>query len=198
MLSNGYHNVPRGKVTLVITCLEMRARPETKPVPAPEGWELTRITDPQVDWYRRIFADVGADWLWFGRAIMEDDALAKILSDPKVEIYTLRRDGVDGGLLELDFRHDGLCELMYFGLTAPLIGTGAGRFLMNAAIDRVWSHPIERFVVRTCTLDSPQALGFYRRSGFVPFTQVVEVADDPRIAHGFDRALAPHVPIFDP
>lgn len=198
MLPDGYHDVPPGKVATVVTYLEMTKRAETRPVAAPEGWTLRRIEQPITDWYRKVFRAVGEDWLWFGRMVLNDTDLGEILQDPAVHVYTLRRGDVDGGLLELDFRTQGACELAYFGLTNELIGTGAGRFLMNAAIDKAWAGDITKFHVHTCTLDSPQALGFYRRSGFVPISQKVEVADDPRLAHGYDRSLGPHVPIFDP
>lgn len=197
MLADGYHEVPPGKVATVVTVLEMRSRAEPRPVAAPDGWTLKRVTQPDVGWYRQLFSDVGSDWLWFGRTIMTDAEITQIVQNPKVEVYTLYNGDTDGALLELDFREAGTCELTYFGLTAPLIGTGAGRFLMNAAIERAWSVPITRFHVHTCTLDSPQALAFYRRSGFVPVAQKIEIADDPRLVHGYDRALAPHVPIFD-
>lgn len=198
MLTDGYHEVPRGKVATIVTTLEMRSRMDIRPVTPPAGWALVRNTAPTVEWYRGIFQAVGRDWLWFGRMIIETDELAGIISDPKVHVYTLQKDGVDGGLLELDFRKAGNCELAYFGLTPALIGTGAGRYLMNNAIDLAWDQAITRFHLNTCTLDSPQALAFYRRSGFVPVSQKVEIADDPRIAHGYDRSLGPHVPIFDP
>ncbi|WP_415922152.1 GNAT family N-acetyltransferase [Tateyamaria sp. SN6-1] len=197
MLSDGYHGVPRGKVATIVTDLEMRAKADTRPVTPPAGWDLVRHTAPTLSWYRALFQAVGQDWLWFGRMIMDDDTLQAIITDPKVHVYTLQRDGVDGGLLELDFREPGQCELAYFGLTRPLIGSGAGRYLMNNAIDLAWAQAITRFHLHTCTLDSPQAMAFYRRSGFVPVSQKVEIADDPRIAHGYDRRLGPHVPIYD-
>ena len=37
------------------------------------------------------------------------------------------------GLLELDFRKDGECELVFFGLVAEAIGNGAGRLLSLTA-----------------------------------------------------------------
>ena len=135
MLSDGYHAVPRGKVATVVTHLETRARPETREVPAPEGWRLTRIQTPTVPWYRALYQAVGADWLWFGRMKLPDAEIDAVLSDGDVHVYALQRDGVDGALMELDFRTEGECELVYFGLIPALIGTGAGRFLMNAAID---------------------------------------------------------------
>ncbi|MEL6464789.1 MAG: GNAT family N-acetyltransferase [Pseudomonadota bacterium] len=198
MLTDGYHAVPRGKVATVVTHLEMRSRPDARDVPAPTGWRLARIQKPTVPRYRALYTSVGADWLWFGRMKLPDADIESVLSNSKVHVYTLQKDGIDGALLELDFRADGECELVYFGLIPDLIGTGAGRFLMNAAVAAAWSEPIKRFHVFTCTLDSPQALGFYRRSGFVPISQKVEVADDPRLTFGYDRGLAPHVPIFDP
>lgn len=197
MLSDGYHDVPPGKIAMVVTFLEMTERPLTRANAAPDGWQLTRIDTPDRDWYRDLFRAVGQEWLWFERVRMNDAALDAILNDPKVLICTLRSGDNDAALLELDFRVPGECELAYFGLTKDLIGTGAGRFLMNVAIDLAWSEPISRFHVHTCTLDSPHALGFYRRSGFTPVRQKVEVADDPRLVHGFDTSLGAHVPIFD-
>lgn len=197
MLGDGYHDVPPGKVATVATVLEMTQRAETRPVGAPAGWTLTRVTQPDRDLYRALFRKVGENWLWFARTVLKDADLDAILQDPNVHIYTLRQGGVDGALLELDFRNAGECELAYFGLAPDLIGSGAGRFLMNAAIEKAWEADITRFHLHTCTLDSPQAMAFYRRSGFTPVAQKIEIADDPRIACGYDRALGPHVPIID-
>ena len=78
---------------------------------------------------------------------MADDALDAILRDPSVEVHVLRSMAKAIGLLELDFREEGACELAFFGLVADAIGTGAGRALMDEAIDRAWARPIERFWV---------------------------------------------------
>jgi GNAT superfamily N-acetyltransferase len=196
MLTNGFHAVPPGKVAMVVTHLEMRARPELADITLPEGVTFHDI-DADVDWFRDIFRRVGAHpWLWYGRLKLDDAALSAILDDPLVTHHTLRRDGRDEALLELDFRQEGACELSYFGLTPALIGTGAGRFLMREATARAWARPISRFHVHTCTLDSPQALNFYRRSGFVPLRQEVEIDDDPRLTGLLPRDAAPQVPIF--
>lgn len=196
-LADGYHDVPPGKVATVVTVLEMRHKADTRPATPPAGWELVRHEAPETGWYRALFRSIGEDWLWFSRIMLDEPTLRDIIRDPKVDIYTLQKDGVDGGLLELDFREPGQCELSYFGLTAPLIGTRAGRYLMNEAIELAWTQAITRFHVHTCTLDSPQALPFYRRSGFTPIQQKVEIADDPRLKYGFARTAGAHVPIFD-
>ena len=128
---------------------------------------------------------------------MPDAELAEIIQHPKRPIWTLSDGQTDAALLELDFRTPQSCELAFFGVAHALIGTGAGRFLMNAAIETAWAEPITRFHLQTCTLDSPQALGFYRRSGFTPTHQRIEIADDPRLLGYIARDKAPHVPIFE-
>lgn len=197
VLSDGFHDVPRGKVAAIVTHLEMQEKAPQRPAPTLNGVSLNRVATPSADWYKALFRKVGAEeWLWFSRLRMEDIALKAIIADPRVHIYTLRRDGQDEGLLELDFRHDGECELAFFGVANALIGTGAGRFLMNHAIELAWAEPITRFHVHTCTLDSPQALSFYVRSGFEPIRQQVEIADDPRLSGVLQDSAGPHVPMF--
>lgn len=196
-LSDGFHDVPPGKLATVVTYLEMRAPAPLRPVPAPDGVTLRPVTDPDIAWYRDLFNRVGGqDWLWFSRLGMTDAELAKIIASPDVHILPLDKEGQSHGLLELDFRRAGECELAFFGLTSALIGTGAGRYLMNAAISLAWEHPIKRFHLHTCTLDSPMALPFYRRSGFTPTHQQIEIDNDPRLTGGFPKTAGPHVPIF--
>ncbi|MDK3016626.1 GNAT family N-acetyltransferase [Pseudodonghicola flavimaris] len=196
-LAPGFHDVPPGMVATVVTHLEMRAPPPARPGPLPAGIALTRIAAPTPDWYRDLYTRVGRDWLWFSRLQMPEEELAAILSDPDVEIWALEKDGRAEGLLELDFRQQGACELAFFGLTGALIGKGAGRFLMSRAIASAWARPISRFHVHTCTLDSPGALAFYRRSGFTPMRQQIEIAADPRLTDDLPRDAGSHIPLFD-
>jgi GNAT superfamily N-acetyltransferase len=136
--------------------------------------------------------------LWFSRLVMPDGELAAILRSPGVEVYALTAAGRDEGLLELDFREAGQCELAFYGLTDAVQGQGAGRWLMNRALENAWSRPILRLWVHTCTLDHPDALPFYLRSGFRPYARRVEVADDPRLTGLAPRGSAKHVPIVEP
>ncbi len=196
-LEDGYHTVPPGKITTVITHLEMTQRAETPETPCPNGWTLVQVDTPTCDWYRQVFRKVGENWLWFSRLQLSDAELSAIVQAPGISIWTLRNAQGDAALLELDFRTQNECELAFFGVAPELIGKGAGRFLMNQAIKAAWSADIKRFHLQTCTLDSPQALGFYRHVGFVPTHQRVQVSDDPRLISGFDRSLAPHVPVLE-
>jgi GNAT superfamily N-acetyltransferase len=129
---------------------------------------------------------------------MPPEELQGILRSDAVEIYALSANGADEGLLELDFRDSGQCELAFFGLTSAVQGQGAGRWLMNRAVQRAWEWPIGRFWVHTCSHDHPDALGFYVRSGFIPYARRVEVADDPRLTGLMPCTAASAIPVIGP
>jgi len=101
-------------------------------------------------------------------------------------------------VLELDFKDLPNCELAFFGLAKDAIGSGLGRALMNIAITKAWEKPINRLWVHTCHFDHPNALGFYKRSGFEPYSLMVEIHDDPRLAGKLPRHASPHVALIDP
>ncbi|MFY9351946.1 MAG: GNAT family N-acetyltransferase [Sphingobium sp.] len=189
--------VEPGMVATVVTHLEMRDRPRLAPVP-PAPLRLVPWKTPDLAAYRTLFRRVGAPWLWFSRLVMADDALAAILHDPAVEVYAVTDPrGTEVGLLELDFRALPDCELSFFGLVPELAGKGLGRWLMAQAKALAWRKGVERFWVHTCTLDSPAALGFYVKSGFVPFAREVEIFADPRLAGILPRDAAPHAPVLE-
>jgi GNAT superfamily N-acetyltransferase len=198
-LPSGYSLVPPGKIANVVTCLEMIAPPRPRPAkPMGRPLSLERLAGPGVDDYRALFRSVGQDWLWFSRLVMPDEELSALLSHPDVECFALRQHKTPIGILELDFREAGQCELAFFGVVREAIGQGAGRFLMDQAIARAWARPISRLWVHTCTLDHPGAVGFYQRSGFTPYAFMVEVADDPRLTGHLPRHVAPQVPLIEP
>jgi len=196
ILPDGYSDVPAGKIACVVTHLEMTARPEPRPDP-PAAWTLRRVEAPGLDWFRDLYRRVGEEWLWSGRLQLSDADLAAIIHAPLVEVYALVEGSRDEGLLELDFREAGQCELTFFGVTAKLIGSGAGRWLMNRALERAWSRQVARAWVHTCTLDHQAAVAFYQRSGFRPYRRQIEIADDPRLDGTVPRSAARHVPIIE-
>jgi GNAT superfamily N-acetyltransferase len=196
ILPDGYSDVPAGKIAAVVAYLEMTERPALRP--DPEGaWTLPRVPSPDLDWFRDLYRRVGEEWLWFSRLQMADAELAAIIRSPMVDVHALAHEERDEGLLELDFRDPGHCELAFFGVTADLIGGGAGRWLMNRALELAWSRQVSRVWVHTCTLDHPSALAFYLRSGFRPFRRQIEIADDPRLDGTAPRSAAKHVPIIE-
>ncbi|MFK8250461.1 GNAT family N-acetyltransferase [Ancylobacter terrae] len=195
---DGYTPVPAGKIAAIVTHLEMTARPAPMPEPALAGLSLVHVPRPALDWYRALFREIGENWLWFSRLQLGDDALGAILADPAVELHALRRDGADVGLVEIDFRRlPEEAELAFVGIVAELTGSGAGRFLMNRAMELVWARAPRRLTVHTCTLDHPAAVGFYQRAGFRALARSVEIADDPRLMGVLPRGAAPGVPVIE-
>jgi GNAT superfamily N-acetyltransferase len=195
-LRDGLMDIPAGKIAAVVTSLEMRERAKPRPAVSEPSWRLRYVVEPDTAWYRDLYRRIGEAWLWFSRLNLSDAELAETIQDPRVEVYALDRDGADEGLLELDFRDGDCCELSFFGVTPSMLGRGAGRWLMNQAIERAWSRPIGQLWLHTCTMDHPGALDFYVRSGFRPFRRQVEVVDDPRLVGTFPTDAAPHVPII--
>ncbi|WP_291854329.1 GNAT family N-acetyltransferase [Bradyrhizobium sp.] len=196
ILPDGYSDVPAGKVAAIVTHLEMTTRPAPRSDP-PRAWSLRRVETPPLDWFRDLYRRVGEEWLWFSRIRMPDAELAERIHSPDVEVYALVDGGRDEGLLELDFRESGHCEIGMFGVTAKLVGTGAGRWLMNRALEIAWSRPVTRVWLHTCTFDHPAALAFYQRSGFRACRRQVEVSDDPRLDGTAPREVAKHVPVIE-
>ena len=186
--------VADAQVATIVTSLEMRERPRPRPLPE-SRLRLVRWKTPALAAYRTLFRRVGAPWLWFSRLVMDDATLARIVHDPGVEVYAaVDPAGIEVGMLELDFRAAGTCELSYVGLIPELAGQGHGRWLMAHALQRAWAPGVERVWVHTCTLDHPRALGFYRASGFTPYRRTVETFDDPRATGILPADVAPHVP----
>lgn len=196
MLGIGYSDVAPGQIATVVTHLEMTTKPSPMPVPADLGLELVRHETPDPDWYRALFRKVGEDWLWCSRLRMDQAELARVLTRPGSEIYAVEEAGDAVGLLELQFNNPDEAEISFFGLAPQAIGRGAGRWLMAQALQKCWGRGISRLWVQTCTLDSPQALGFYQAMGFNPYRRRVEVISDPRLDGTLARDAAPHVPVI--
>jgi GNAT superfamily N-acetyltransferase len=197
-LSAGLHAVPPGHVAFVVTHLEMRSRP--KPAPAPLGprvLEMVQIERPSLDEARSLFRKVGANWLWFSRLRTSDEALAATFEDPAYEVYHVRQRSGVIGLVELDFRVAGACEIAFFGLVPEATGSGAGKWLMNRTLAKAWRPGVELVWVHTCTGDHPAALPFYIRAGFVPFRREIEIAPDPRLDGTLPREAGRHVPVIE-
>jgi GNAT superfamily N-acetyltransferase len=188
--------VPRDRCAAIVTHLEMTARPRLRPL-APSPLRLVHWPKPDLARYRALFSRVGTPWLWFSRAVMPDSAVTKIIRDPAVEVFAVTDpNGIEVGILELDFRKLPDCEIGYFGLVPELNGKGHGRWLMGEALSRAWRKDVARVWVHTCTLDHPSALNFYRAQGFVAFKREIEIFPDPRLSGHLPRDAAPQVPIF--
>ena len=185
--------LPDGQLAAVVTYLEMTERPSE---PVPRGSLQLRRFKPDVEAYRALFRKIGAPWLWFSRLAMPDAELEAIIGDPGIELYEVAAVEAVVGMLELDFREPGQCELAFVGLVPELAGQGHGRWLLAEAVHRAWREGITRVHVHTCTLDHPAALAAYRRAGFMPYKRATEHFTDPRLTGVLPAESAPQVPLL--
>jgi GNAT superfamily N-acetyltransferase len=190
-----YTPLPQSELAAIVTYLEMRDSPEAGVPSSPLS--LKRVEAPDPDRYRALFRLVGAPWLWFSRLLMDDAELSGIVHDPAVELFSVTdAEGRDAGMLELDFRESGQCELAFVGLVPELAGKGHGRWLLAEAVRRAWREDVGRVHVHTCSLDHPAALSAYRRAGFTPYKRAIERFPDPRLTGILPRDCAPQVPLL--
>ena len=184
-LGEGYHNVRAGDLACVVTALEMRECPAGLRRLIPEDdvpIQLVRWRDCTPEKYRVLYRRVGGPWLWWSRLVKTDDELIEILTNPRVQLYAVvDRARVEVGILELDFRIEGECEIVFFGLIPGATGKGLGKWLMRKALQLAWSTGVSRVWLHSCTTDDPRAVPFYMAQGFVPFARYVEVYRDPRL-----------------
>jgi GNAT superfamily N-acetyltransferase len=191
-----YEALHDGEIAALVTYLEMHEQPSAEPVP-PCPLSLRKWASPSPDDYRRLFRRVGAPWLWFSRLTRDDASLAAIIQDPEVDVFAVVDEGgAEVGILELDFRQPGECELVFVGLVPGLSGKGHGRWLLAEALRRAWRDGVKMVHVHTCSLDHPAALAAYRRAGFIPTRRAIERFTDPRLTGVLPADSAPQVPLL--
>ncbi|MGV3510419.1 MAG: GNAT family N-acetyltransferase [Novosphingobium sp.] len=184
-LRHGFHNVAPGDLACVVTALEMLAPPEGLRRLVPEGdvpVQLVRWKNAAPEKYRLLYKRIGGPWLWWTRLGKSDAEIAGIIHDPRVQLFAVAdRAGVEVGMLELDFREEAACEIVFFGFIKGATGKGLGKWLMRRALQLAWGPGVKRVWLHTCTTDDPRALPFYQAQGFAPFARFVEILPDPRV-----------------
>ncbi len=184
-------DIPAGQVATIVTYLEMRTRPPLRPMPA-SPLRLERWRDPHPDKYRTLFRRVGERWLWYSRLAMDDATLRRSVA----EVYAVvDRQGIEVGMIELDFSAPGECLIRFLGLVPELAGKGHGKWLFAQVLALAWRPGIARVVVNTCSLDHPAALPSYLRAGFVAVRRALESFPDPRLIGLLRPDVAPQIPV---
>jgi ribosomal protein S18 acetylase RimI-like enzyme len=173
-----------------ITYLEMTARPQRPPLPAPRGkLALLRAERCTVSFYRYLYNAVGERWLWYVRRGWSDEQLQLWLSRPEIELFVLHVGGVPAGYYELERLASGESELCYFGLIPDFIGRGLGAWFLQQAVESGWHGETQRLWVHTSTYDHPRALGLYQRAGFQVYRRQAVMFEDPRLTGALPRDL---------
>lgn len=177
-------HAPGDEIEVVITYLEMAARPDYPRPPAPlrPGLALIRAENPPVRWFLHLYTSVGADYEWTDQLRADPAEVAAFVGDERVAIYTLMQQGWSAGFFMLDGREAGTCDIAYFGLAPEAAGRGLGSWLLQTAVHAAWDMPgVETVTVNTCTLDHPRALPLYQKCGFTPVRRetTTRVLDGP-------------------
>lgn len=223
---DGYTVLPKGHVATTITYLHMLSPParsttssSTSSTPR-SRFRLDRLHGSDAERYLSLFIAVGENHLWHSRLQLTRQELIDKLDEQVRQIFALvdQDAGADVGILELDFTAlggklgkknaneidndidsgPGSVEILFFGVTPFHFGTGAALFLMNAALDLAWSQATcNRVFLLTFSWDSPRALNFYKKFGFVPYRVGIDVRVDPRLSGLLPRTAAPQIPFIE-
>lgn len=187
-----------GRLSVIVTYLEMTTPPMTRPLPQPKGdVRIVRAAPPTVSFYRYLYGTVGEHWLWHERRRMPDADLARIITDRRVEVEVLHVSGTPAGYFEIDRRDGPATDLAYFGLIPEFIGLKLGPWLLDRAIRAAWEGGARRLTVNTCTFDHPRALPLYQSMGFKAYRHVTREIADPRVNGPLPRTAGPHIPIIE-
>lgn len=195
---DGFAEVPAGWLATIETSLERFTPPLPRDYPLPNGFRLSEGDGSDVESFKAVFRAVGEPWLWAARLKRSDDEIGAILSADTTTLRYLRNDqGEAIGLFEAQRQERHTLEVTYFGLVPGAVGRRLGSALMEHGLAEAWSPAIRRTWLHTCTFDSPIAMTFYRKLGFKPFRQRVELYGDPRLNGVLPRSAAPQIPLGD-
>jgi GNAT superfamily N-acetyltransferase len=139
--------------------------------------QIERRDPCEPEFWRHLYATVGAAYRWFDRLPWTDDDIRRYLDDPAVSLWVMTIGGETAGYYELrreppsaehGSENDSF-EIVYFGLMPGFTGRGLGSFMLSDAVDRAWSLGARRIWLHTCTFDHPQAIPNYLARGFRVF-----------------------------
>lgn len=153
------------------TYLQMFSPPMVEIAAPRDDVKIIEVACPAVEFYRKLYHEVGSTFYWVDRRVMQDDELAAIIHHDLVDVLVLTAEEEPLGYAELDRRQADEIELAYFGLIPKAIGKGLGRFLLNHALRAAWAHRPRRVWVHTCDLDHPAALPNYLKAGFAVYQE---------------------------
>lgn len=148
------------------TYLEMLSPGELRPSRAdPGALTIRRLCVSEFATGRRLYQEVGSDFLWIDRLTWNDQQWRDYYTRPGIELWVGESGGAIAGYFELDAGDDGSTELAYFGLVPTFIGRGLGGLLLTAAIRQAWANGAKRVWVHTSSRDHTGALPNYLARG---------------------------------
>jgi GNAT superfamily N-acetyltransferase len=116
--------------------------------------------------YRKYYYGVGEKHFWLDRMVMPDKELSEKINAANVDIFLFYINKEVAGYIEF-VKEEKYVEILYFGLMPSFVGKGYGKYFLQWVIAKAWSYSPEWIQLNTCTLDHPNALGTYKKTGFI-------------------------------
>ncbi|KOF18975.1 acetyltransferase [Ensifer adhaerens] len=161
-------------VQLLVTYMEMRARPTGEPLLPPVEGAAFAPERLEAEQFLSLYRAVGEPLRWDQRLRMAADDLETFLRSPSTALYILRLEGNVVGLCEFERVDTADIELTHFGLIPEMQGRRLGPFLLDGALRAIWDRAPDRVWLHTDNWDHAKAQDTYRRAGFGIFDQKLE------------------------
>ena len=98
--------------------------------------------------------------------VMPDEELSEKINAENIDTFLFYINKEIAGYIEF-VKEEKYVEILYFGLMPSFIGKGYGKYFLQWVISKAWSYQPEWIQLNTCTLDHPNALGTYKKAGFI-------------------------------
>jgi GNAT superfamily N-acetyltransferase len=154
--------------------------------------EVRECVVKQPRFNRFLYDYVGGDWRWIDRRVWPAQQWHDYAANDNLRTFVAYQQGSLAGYYELQQQEGGKgsgpptqksalgnpsqtrndafggpsVEIRIFGLTPPFVGRGYGGPLLDSAIENAFAWGARRVWVHTCSLDHPNALNNYLKSGF--------------------------------
>ncbi len=137
--------------------------------------EVRECVVKQPRFNRFLYEYVGGDWRWIDRLVWPAQQWQNYAASNNLRTFVAYQQGSIAGYYELQQQEGDNVEIRIFGLTPLFVGRGYGGPLLDSAIENAFAWGAHRVWVHTCSLDHPNALNNYLKSGF----QIFKVEEKP-------------------
>ena len=104
---------------------------------------------------------------------MPDEELNNKINQSNTDIFLFYVGSEVAGYIEF-LKEERFVEIQYFGLMPGFIGKGFGKYFLSWSIAKAWSYRPQWIQLNTCSLDHPNALGTYKKAGFVEVRKEIQ------------------------
>ena len=123
--------------------------------------------------FLKLYNKVGYNYEWNDMLKIKEKIIKELIQNQKVDFFLYFKNLNLLGFFVLDFRKEGIADLMYFGLLPKAVGLGYGKNMLKFAMDESYKKNVKKITVNTNNLDHPSALPLYKKNGFRPLKKEI-------------------------